>query len=47
MILLIVLSWAFKWERVCTALREMNKHRDIVTQFRKEDALGRTIKSTG
>ena len=36
-----------KWERVCAALRELNKHRDIVTQLRKENALGRTIKSTG
>ena len=33
-----------KWERVCAALRELNKHRDIVAQLRKEDVQGRTIK---
>ena len=36
-----------RWERICAALRELNKHRDIVTQLRKEDVRGRTIKSTG
>ncbi|EHS3220212.1 DUF1627 domain-containing protein, partial [Escherichia coli] len=25
-----------KWERVCAALRELNKYRDIVTQLCQE-----------
>lgn len=36
-----------KWERVCAALRELNKHRDIVAQLRKKDEPGRTIKPIG
>jgi len=27
-----------KWERVCAALRELNKHRDIVAKIHQEAA---------
>ncbi|EKD9933120.1 DUF1627 domain-containing protein [Escherichia coli] len=33
-------SHIWKWERVCAALRELNKHRDIVRQITRESEVG-------